>query len=206
MADIKITTDAQETIDQLKDNVEAYKKLLSFQIFRALTVLEKQIKHQLRGPSGLKRRTSRLLNTWGEAKKITDAGNTVVGEMSSAGVPYAAIHEFGGTIVAKGKALAIPLEENRRPDGSPKITIQELFGGLGSKVFTTKGGVVMLASAAGKKGGKYTKLTPMFVFKKSVTIPAHPYVRPALAASKEVILKNFGLFLSATFAPKKGSE
>lgn len=206
MAEIKITTNAQETIDKLREDVAAYKRLLSFQIFRALTVVEAEIKRQLRGPSGLKRRTGRLLNTWGETKKVTETPNSVTGELSSAGVPYAAIHEFGGRITAKGRALAIPLPENRRADGSPKITIQELFGGLGSRVFTSKSGVVMLASAAGRKNSKFTKLTPMFVFKKSVDIPARPYIRPALAASKEVILKNFGLFLSATFAPKKGSE
>lgn len=200
MANIKITTDAQETIDGLTYSISQYKQLLSLQVFRALTVVEAAIKNQLRGPSGLRRRTGRLMNTWGENKKIIESGNSVTGELSSAGVPYAAIHEYGGTITAKGKALTIPTEENRRPDGSPKITIRELFGGLRSKVFTTKGGVVMLAP-----GGKGSKLTPMFIFKKSVTIPARPYIRPALAASQETIIKNFGLFLSAAFAPKKGS-
>jgi len=143
------------------------------------------------------------MNTWGENKKVIEGTDTVTGEMSSAGVPYAAIHEFGGTIKAKGKALAIPLPENRKSDGSPKITIRELFGGLGSKVFTTPGGVVMLASSKGKK---FTKLTPMFVFKKSVDIKARPYIRPALAASKDTILKNFGLFIAAAFSNKGGSE
>ncbi len=197
---IKIETNATETLEQLRDSVNAFKKLLSFQIFRALTVIEGNIKNQLRGPSGLKRRTGRLLNTWGENKKITESGNTVIGEMSSAGVPYAAIHEFGGTITAKGKALTIPLSSNQRADGSPKVTIQELFATKG-RAFTTKNGVVMQVSGKGKAA----KLTPMFVFRKSVTIPARPYVRPALAASQETILKNFGLFISATFA-KKGSE
>lgn len=197
---IKIETNAKETLEQLRESVESYKKLLSFQIFRALTVIEANIKNQLRGPSGLKRRTGRLLNTWGETKKIEESGNSITGSMSSAGVPYAAIHEFGGTIVAKGKALAIPLPENQRADGSPKITIQQLFANK-ANVFTTKSGVVMQTSGKGKNA----KMTPMFVFKKSVTIPARPYVRPALAASQETILKNFGLFISATFA-KKGSE
>ena len=201
---IKVETDVELTIEQIRENLAAYKKMLSFQIFRALTVVEAEIKRQLRGPSGLHRRTGRLMNTWGETKKVTESGDTVTGSMSSAGVPYAAIHEFGGTIKPKGKALAIPLPSNRRADGTPKITIQELFGGLGSRVFTTKNGVVMLATA-GKNKSKFAQLTPMFVFKKSVTIPARPYIRPALAATQDVILKNFGLFLNATFAPKKGS-
>lgn len=195
---IKIENNAQATIDQLRENIEAYKKLLSFQVFRALTLIEANIKHQLRGPSGLRRRTGRLFNTWGENKKITESGNTITGEISSAGVPYAAIHEFGGTIKSKGKKLTFPTENNRRPDGSPRVSLQSIFGS--KNYFITKGGVLM------QKLGKAKQATPMFIFKDSVTIPARPYVRPALAASQDVILKNFGLFLSATFKPAKGEE
>jgi phage gpG-like protein len=202
MAKITIETDAELTIKQMQDNLAEFKKLLSLQVFRALTVVEAAIKKQLRGPSGLKRRTGRLFNTWGENKKVIETGTSVEGELSSAGVPYAAIHEYGGVIKpVNSENLAIPLPGNRRADGSPKVTLQQLFGSMKAQVFTTKNGVVMLSN--GKKS-KTAKLTPMYVFKKSVTIPARPYIRPALAATQETILKNFGVFISATFG-KKGS-
>lgn len=194
MANIKIETDAQKTINQLQDGIAAYKKLLSFQVFRALTILEAEIKRQLRGPSGLRRRTGRLLNTWGENKKVVESGNSVIGQLSSAGVPYAAIHEFGGTINAKGKKLTFPTEENQRADGSPKVTLQEVFASKSH--YITKSGVLMMLT------GKKAQPKPMFIFRDSVTIPARPYVRPALAAAQPVILKNFGLFLSAAFSKK----
>lgn len=196
--DIKVETNAQATIDQLRENIAAYKKLLSFQIFRALTVIEANIKNQLRGPSGLKRRTGRLFNTWGETKKVTETANSVVGELSSAGVPYAAIHEFGGVIKAKDKKLTFPTLNNQRPDGSAKISLQSIFAS--KNYFITKNGTLMQ-----KAGGKSAP-TPMFLFRDSVTIPAKPYIRPALAASQDTILKNFGLFISATFKPAKGEE
>lgn len=191
---IKVETNAQKTLGQLRENISAYKKLLSFQIFRALTLVETAIKKQLRGPSGLKVRTGRLLNTWGETKEVVETSTSVVGTMSSAGVPYARIHEFGGTILAKNKKLTIPLPGNRKSDGTPKMTIQEVFSS--KKAFVTPKGAVMLERGRGKP-------TPMFVFKDKVNIPARPYIRPALAATQDKILKEFGLFLSATLLRKE---
>lgn len=190
---IKIDVDAQRTIDNLREELKEYKKNLSFQIFRALSLVEKEIKVQIK-KAGLQRRTGRLMNAWGSNKTITEKGNEVIGEMTSEGVPYAAIHEYGGTITPKSaKNLTIPTDNNRRADGSAIMTAKELFSS--GKSFVRNGTAFMTES----KG----KIVPMFLLRKSVKIPARPYIRPALAATKDDILKNFGLFLSATF---KGSE
>lgn len=190
---IKLETDYEATIASLIDNVDYYRKNLKLQIFRALTVLEVAIKQNIRSKSGLHVRTGRLLNS--VTKKIDDSGDTITGEVGTEGVPYASIHEFGGTIKPKNaKALTIPLDGNRRNDGSPIITISEVFNT--KKAFVTRNGVVLL------KNGK-TSVQPMFVFKKSVDIPARPYMAPALAAKKDQILKDFGLFLVASFTQGK---
>ena len=81
---------------------------------------------------------------------------------------YAAIQEFGGTITAKkGKFLAIPLDysgENYGPRSYP---------GKLHFVGDDSGGVLMDAA-----GVAHFALTP------SVTLPAQPYMRPALAENE----------------------
>lgn len=203
MANIKVSASLKSVKDNLEKGMSEMNKTLGLQIFRALTLIEKKIKDNIK-KAGLQRRTGRLLNVWGENKTVDVSGNTATGTISSKGVPYAAIHEFGGKIRSQGKKLSIPLSPNRRADGAPKITLKELFGGLGSRVFITKNGVVMLATQA--KKNKFTKMTPMFVFKDEVTIPARPYIRPAIEESKNIILKNFGLFIASAFSKSSGSE
>ena len=203
MADneFKIDISSTDILKKIQDGLEVYQKTMSFQVFRALTLLEAQIKQNIRRDSGLHVRTGALLNS--VYKKVVLQGNTVIGEVGTQGIPYARIHEFGGTILPVNKKfLAIPSEENRRPDGTPKITTQELMGGLGKSFIMNN--VIFLATAAGGSKSKYTKLTPMFYLKKSVTIPKRPYMQPAIAAKQDEILKNFGLFISASFGNKEG--
>lgn len=96
---------------------------------------------------------------------------------------YAAIHEFGGVIRAKkSKHLAIPVG-NRT--GSPTK-----YSDL--KVKKTAGGTLVLVDGGGSL---------QYVLKASVTIPARPYLRPALdektseaqnemgSAFKQVVMK-----------------
>jgi phage gpG-like protein len=79
-------------------------------------------------------------------------------------VVYAAIHEFGGTIKPKaGKYLAIPVTAAARQAGSPRS-----MGGLHFQLVA--GGAALV-----DEGGDI-----QYVLKTSVTIPARPYVRPAL--------------------------
>lgn len=84
-------------------------------------------------------------------------------------VEYAALHEFGGTVQAKSsKYLAIPVGSYR---GSPRK-----HGDL--KVRKTGGGNLVMVDEAG---------VVQYVLKKSITVPAKPYMRPAADENHEKV-------------------
>lgn len=88
-------------------------------------------------------------------------------------VVYAAIHEFGGTITAKkAQYLAIPVTGDAKAAGSPRSFPGTLHAqGFGGAVGT-------LVDEAGHV---------QYVLKKSVTLPAKPYLRPALVEHTDEI-------------------
>ena len=93
------------------------------------------------------------------------------------GVPYGRIIELGGIIKPKkGKFLAIPLEPQYR-DRSPRA-FDLGFVTLGGKVY-------MIDRLTGK---------PAYRLKKTVTIKAQPYLKPAI---KEYISRRFQRDLSS---------
>ncbi len=163
MANIQISSNAQEVGKELREKLASMQANLKLTVFRALTILEAEILQNIRLKSGLKVRTGALLNSVGASKKITTGeSGEVIGQIGSEGVPYAKIHEFGGTtkphvIMARNaKALAF-------------------INGSGDQVFAR------------------------FVNHPGSVIPARPYLRPALAAKQDEILKTFGLMLKAAF-------
>lgn len=192
--DIKINSNAKELAEELEDNVKQYKKDLKFQVFRAMSLLEAEVKQQIRTKAGLHVRTGALLNSVTSSVSESLDG-LIVGEVKSSGVPYAKIQETGGTIFPKNKQyLAIPIGDNRRGDGLPKITTKDLLAMGKGKSFIAKG-IIFL-----KEGNS---IRALFALKKSVTIPARPYFSTALAAKREQILKDFGLFLTMSFGDSK---
>ncbi len=197
---IEFTDDSERALEEFTNGFEQYKKKLKSQVFRALTLLEAEILQNIRKGAGLHVRTGTLLNSIGASKKVVeDSNGFIYGEIGPEGVPYAAIHEFGGTIVPKNaKALAIPTRENQRPDGLPKITTQDLKNGLVPS-FVNKG--IIFGIFGGK--GKTAEAMALFILKSSVTIPARPYLSTAVAKKKEEIYKEFGLLLDVAF-PSKG--
>lgn len=193
---MEASDNSEQMIRELEDELASYRKNLRTQIFRALTLLETEIVQQIRRKAGLHVRTGGLLNSISGSKKVYEDNGTVVGEIGPEGIPYAAIHEFGGTVVPKNKQfLAIPTEENRRADGLPKMTTTELRNTGHSFV---RNNLIFLQE------GK--KITPMFILKRSVNIPARPYLSTALAEKQDEILEQFGVFLQASFAPRGGTE
>lgn len=203
MADgIKLEIDSKAVLQRIQDGLEIYEKTMAFQVMRALTILEAQIKQNIRKDAGLHVRTGALLNS--VYKKVTIQGGAVIGEVGTQGVPYARIHEMGGTIFPVNKKfLAIPAEDNRNADGSPKLTTADLMGAYAKQTFIHNG-IIFLATQQGKGKNMSSVSTPMFYLKKSVTIPQRPYIQPAIAAKQDEIMKNFGLFISAAF--KTNSE
>lgn len=97
--------------------------------------------------------------------------------MVGTNVKYAKIQEYGGTIRAKNvKALTIPLNPlaaKMRANvetlkSIPNLQFRKLFGkNIGLLVTATKSG-------RGKRHGR-----PMFLLRRSVTLPARPFIRPA---------------------------
>ncbi len=183
---------------ELRQDLKEWRAHLKQKVFDALTVLEAQIIENIRSNAGLKVMSGRLLNSIGRSKKVREEGSGVfIGEIGPKGVPYAAIHEFGGTIVpTKAQALTIPTYENTRKDGNPKRSVAELFSK--HNAFIANG---MIFAKRGKGVG--AQIEPMFLLKKSVTIPARPYMQPAIAQTREQIIQNFGLFLAASFKTKE---
>jgi len=115
--------------------------------------------------------------------------------ISTSKARYAAIMEFGGTIRAKsGKFLPVPLNLEakrlqKRTDGGLRNSATPLH------VVRTKTGRLFLVKHLTRKSKNATKLIGsqmMFILKKSVTIAARPYMRPAE--------QNAALYVKATDA------
>lgn len=124
----------------------------------------------------LNRRTGHLAQSIGA--KIEKDGNDWVGTVGSGygrydRLPYAEIHETGGVITPKhAKYLTIPLKAALTPTGAPKRggarDWQNTFVGK------SKAGNLIIFQKSGRG------LIPLYVLKKSVTIPARKYMSVTL--------------------------
>jgi phage gpG-like protein len=160
---VEVSSNGDQVVAELKAKLQALKGQTKLSVFRALTLIEAEILQNIRIKSGLKVRSGSLLNSIGASKKVTEeADGTISGQIGSQGVPYAAIHEFGGT--------------------TPPRRIEPKKEG-GVLAFQIKGQQVFAK----------------FVDHPGSKIPARPYLRPALAAKEDEILKNFGLMIQAIF-------
>lgn len=95
-------------------------------------------------------------------------------------VIYARIQEYGGTIRAKGKFLAIPVTSGARSAGSPR-----LFPGDLRFVGSSRGGTLRDA------GGQV-----QYALVPSVTLTAHPYLRPAFDEQQDAATAEVGRALA----------
>jgi phage gpG-like protein len=94
---IEYSTNADDVMKRLAEDLGNYKKNLKLQVFSALSLLEAEMLQNIRTKSGLKVRSGALLNSIGASKKVTEnSDGTISGEIGPQGIPYAAIHEFGG--------------------------------------------------------------------------------------------------------------
>ena len=106
------------------------------------------------------------------------AGGRVAG---GADVNYAATHEFGATITPKNaKMLRIPFPGGPALTGAGVDRFATPLRATGAGLFAiqkTAGGKLVLVNTAakGKAAGR-----PWYVLKRSVKIPARPFLRPAV--------------------------
>lgn len=110
---------------------------------------------------------SRSIHTEITSQSVQQATVTVGTDLE-----YAAIQEFGGTIrPRRAKALAIPLTDRARavpPRQFPGLHVQG------------RAGRGVLADASG---------VPQYALRQSVTIPAHPYLIPALTSQQGAVVR-----------------
>jgi len=95
----------------------------------------------------------------------------------AAAVKYARIQEFGGKITAtRAKYLTVPVnQEAKRASeiGTPirSLNLRLAFG---------KGGMYLVPAQTTKRRSRARQRGPVFALKRSVRIPARPYLRPGV--------------------------
>lgn len=151
----------------------------------AAMLLERHIKGKLKAGNPLRVRSDRLRASVTHTVQRTGEGfEARVGPH----VVYARLHEYGGVVSAKNaKFLTIPLRDAMTPAGVARFTARKLIENPSAfgydATFFSKG--VLL----GVKGRKASSLSvPLFALKRSVRIPARPYLRPALAEKRDEII------------------
>lgn len=176
----------------LAREVEAYRKRIGLEMWRALSILEAEIIAKILA-SGLQRRTGHLLNSIGPSKSVRFEGSQVIGTIGPVGVVYAATHEFGAVITPKRRQwLTIPLDAAKSSAGIPRLSAPEAIN-QGAFFVMSRRGNLLIAKA--RRGGG---ITPLFALKKMVKIPARPYLRPALLSKQAEIMEKFGLLITMT--------
>lgn len=120
---VVLTDNIKQVTDKLAENANEIRKNSPLLMWQALSILEAAIKQNIRIRSGLRVRSGTLLNSI--QKDVTSSGETVKGSIGPENVPYAAIHEYGGTIPA------------RRVE--PRHTKALKWLGTGGKFFFSKG-------------------------------------------------------------------
>lgn len=131
----------------------------------------------------LKVRSGQLRNSWSGNPEMFRRGTASYAMLRSQGTPYAAIHEFGGTIrPKKAKHLWIPLNAMKTATGASRATPRELLSNpqsLGYDGTFTRKGIVF--------GKQKKEIIPLFVLVDSVEIPARKYISRAMREVNEKI-------------------
>lgn len=150
---------------------------------RAGLLIERALKGNISG-AYLDVRSGRLRSSIGSQISFEDGGlKAVIGSGARQGdrVKYANIHETGGTIVPRVRQwLTVPLEAAKTPSGVGRFTAQDVR----RKRTQYTGSFIQDHVIFGyMKRGQYKTsrglkldIVPLFVLKKSVTIPASRYL------------------------------
>jgi|GEM_PF-1881729 len=158
MSDDGVIVGKAELIAKFRRMEEAVRgQALANTLMSGLVVIGNAAKRKVKSQGLIKTRT--LIRSIHE-EIISQSGDRAEGQIGT-NLEYAAIHEFGGVVKPKtSKYLAIPVGSYT---GSPR-THADL------KLRKTVKGNLVMVDASGKV---------QYVLKKSVEIPARPYMRPA---------------------------
>lgn len=158
--------------------------------FRIGSILEVQTKLFIRNNPMKKRafggskqglvKDGALLNSIKHSTKMNSRNSATV-TIGSYGVPYAAIHEFGGTIRAKGGGLTIPF--NTKAQGLRARNYPGKLMRIGRVLVDTE----LLKQLKVKGSNKIPRDAIAYLYPESVEIPARPYLKLAIERSEAKI-------------------
>jgi len=126
-------------------------------------------------------------------RAIPQANHTAL--VGSFGLPYGRIHEFGGTIVAGGKMLKVPVNASAK-------RASELGDNLPAVVIKRPGKPPILMGTDGSRRASRTfgftrSDLPVWILTPVVRIPPRPYIRPAALRARPAMLKAFNVASTA---------
>lgn len=182
MAYIRDIRELQEYIGKLNDDVEKAKALaLIATVADAEAFAKRNATKQFIGRRGRKL-TGRLLNSIYSGVEVKD--NKLEGFVGTRGIPYGRIHELGGEIYpVKAKHLWVKMYGGKA-DNFRRMTPSEF---IQAKEANPKQFVIVKTNnaliAAWNEGKVKSRLVPLFVLRNKVTIPARPYLAPAVEES-----------------------
>lgn len=177
-----------EIISRLRNINPLHRAKIYVDVLKNITNLtERKLKFNLSGQI-LKVRTGNLRNSIGSRIIADNKGVTgLIGSGVRTGrrMKYANIHEDGGTITAKrSKFLTIPTQFAKTASGVPRFSARDLFSGKTNY----KGGVVLNNMIFGINKTKRSQITPLFILKKSVRIPARKYLSKTVSQMQGKLL------------------
>lgn len=195
--------------------VKAYGLTLAQTTQRAEQLAKQNAKAQFTGRNG-RRLSGRLLNSIFSGYDVPTAGLKLpAGFVGVAGIPYGAIHEFGGEIRPKqAKALWIKQYKGkaaRYKRLTPKefwdrLRAQRSAGRRAGKRLARDRFTVRIRGGRLKAVGVETprgKFTPLFIMADKAHMPMRPYVTPAIREAVKgfprVMTRRLGKLLSAKF-------
>lgn len=181
------TTGKKKILDEVK-RIRAGLRLDRFQRAAAqamddyaLLDLDPRVQQNLAGTI-LNRRTGNLAART-RVTKATITGRQVSINIETNGIPYGLIHETGGTIVPKSKQfLTIPLPGALTPSGVLRKSAGELQQNPSpfDTTFIHDGTII---------GERNDALTPLFILRKKVEIPARRWASSAVDSTINSFLK-----------------
>lgn len=159
----------------------------------ALYALEPEIQKNLAGRV-LHRRTGHLAQRVALPIARTKGGSSVT--IQTRGIPYAFIHEYGGTIVpVKAKMLTVPLKAAMTPAGVLRKSAREWAN---TWMLKSKAGNLLIMRT--KSGGD---IEPLFVLKRKVVIKASEWAGKAVNATLDDLDKELETLIDDTLKSKK---
>lgn len=100
---VVVKDNVRRSMRELDKSAKEVVRELPSEVFRALSLLEAEIKQNLRQGSGLRVVTGTLLNSVQKNIEVKRTGGNleVIGSVGPEGVPYAPVHEFGHKFPAR---------------------------------------------------------------------------------------------------------